>query len=233
MGRRHAAGRRLCNSVTADVSAHPRPAPPVERGAPNPDGDGTLPAGAGRAVAQPPTRAAVAADAPTGDVAPGRRPRHERAGTRGGARSAGRAVSLCVPPQESLTPFVLAGMVATIDRLHPVAVVETGDLIDNANELDTAAAILRGGRVNPDSGASGYGSCARNPTPADLTGRRWTLRRRGSWPGPSGRSPRLAPRVVPDRREPRPPGAGEPGGDAPPSAGRSSRWTPRAPRRGA
>ena len=49
-------------------------------------------------------------------------------------------------------------MVRSIDAVHPQAVFETGDLIDNdqQNEMDQASAMLRGGRVDPNSGSPGY-----------------------------------------------------------------------------
>jgi 3',5'-cyclic AMP phosphodiesterase CpdA len=61
-------------------------------------------------------------------------------------------------PQETLTGQVFAASLATVDAVHPNAVVFTGDMISNdqENELDEFLAILRGGRVDPDSGAPGY-----------------------------------------------------------------------------
>jgi hypothetical protein len=61
-------------------------------------------------------------------------------------------------PQEALTTQVLAAAVLSADAARPDAVVEGGDLADNAqaDELTWGIDTLRGGPVRPDSGAPGY-----------------------------------------------------------------------------
>lgn len=61
-------------------------------------------------------------------------------------------------PHETLTAQVLAGVGRSMRALGPAAIIQGGDLIDNAqaNELGHALALLGGGRVSPGSGSHGY-----------------------------------------------------------------------------
>jgi hypothetical protein len=61
-------------------------------------------------------------------------------------------------PQETLTAQVVSGAARAVRALGPDAVIQGGDLIDNAqsNELAHALAALRGGVVSPGSGRYGY-----------------------------------------------------------------------------
>jgi 3',5'-cyclic AMP phosphodiesterase CpdA len=72
-------------------------------------------------------------------------------------------------PHETLTAQVLAGALRAVHALGPDAVIQGGDLIDNAqvNELAHALTALQGGVVSPGSGRDGYYGVqlASNPDP--------------------------------------------------------------------
>lgn len=81
-------------------------------------------------------------------------------------------------PQEMLNAHAIAAMVRAINAVErgPVTgsplelVAVTGDAIDNTqrNELTNAIALLDGGTVRPDSGATGYDGVQRVDWPGDL-----------------------------------------------------------------
>jgi 3',5'-cyclic AMP phosphodiesterase CpdA len=140
----------------------------------DPDGDGLLSPAPGeplrdRPALSPPARAgrtlatlAVVTDAHVRDEeSPARVPFLDRLG--GSFTSTFR-------PQEALSAQVLNAAVRAIDAARPDAVIEAGDLIDNAqaNELALAGTVLDGGLARPDSGAPGYDGVqeASDPDPA-------------------------------------------------------------------
>jgi calcineurin-like phosphoesterase family protein len=79
----------------------------------------------------------------------------------------GSPVDSTFRPQEAFSAQVLDAAVRALDRERPQAVVLTGDIVDSAqeNELDQALEVLRGGIVQPDSGARGYDGVQDASTP--------------------------------------------------------------------
>jgi hypothetical protein len=70
----------------------------------------------------------------------------------------GPPVTSAFRPQEALSAQVLNAAIRSMNAERPQAMLLTGDLVDNAqrNELDQLLGVVRGGEVDPDSGASGY-----------------------------------------------------------------------------
>jgi 3',5'-cyclic AMP phosphodiesterase CpdA len=139
----------------------------------DPSGDGTLSQGPGAALLE---RTELSAPAPLGsEIA---RLAHLTDAHILDAQSPARVTFLnrlgapftsTFRPQEALTAQVLNGAVRAINAFGPDAVIQGGDLIDNAqtNELEQALAILAGGSVRRASGTGAYVGVqsASNPDP--------------------------------------------------------------------
>jgi len=125
------------------------------------DGDGFLELGAGGRPGRALARFGQITDAHVRDEeSPARVPFLDRVGP---------PFDTAFRPQEAESAQVLDAAVRALNRQCPQAVVMTGDIVDSAqaNELDQALAVLRGGRVEPDTGAPGYAGvqAAANPDP--------------------------------------------------------------------
>ena len=208
--------RRCSRSRAAAATSRPprpRPGSTLRATLVDPDGDGFLERGPAQPLAE---RRELGGGGEARPRDRPLRPDHGRARARRGVARpravpgpARPAVRADVPPAGGRDRPGARRRRARARRRAPAGRRVTGDLADNAqaNELDLAIAVLRGGRADPSSGAPGYEGVqeARQPGPVLLPARQ----RRPAPPGPDRRraaavhGDRARRAVVPRARQPR------------------------------